>query len=73
MKFKVDVSRVGYSNGFLVINIPEDKIPRNKRGSINQRKLTKMVEDQAIDHAGGESFCEHDADYSVQSVEKIGD
>jgi len=73
MKFKVDVCRVGYSHGFLVINIPEDKIPRNKSGSINKRALTKMVEEQTIDQAGGESFVENDVDYSVQSVEKMGD
>jgi len=71
MKFKVDVCRIGYAHGFLVIDIPEDKIPRNKKGSIKQKALTEMVKDQAIDQAGGESFMEHTSEYSVESIGEI--
>lgn len=71
MKFKVDVCRVAYSHGFLVVDIPEDQIPRNKRGRIKQKILTKMVEIKAIDQAGSESFGCDNADYSVESVEPI--
>lgn len=68
MKFKVNVCRVGYSHGFIIVDIPINAIPRNKNGIIRQRMFEKMIEDKAIDQAGGESFFENESDYSVESV-----
>ena len=72
MKVKVKVNRTGYSNNTFEIELPS--MPYKKFNDMNknmQKKLMDIIEEKAIDEAGGHSFSEHSSEYELENFEII--
>jgi len=71
MKVKVNVNRIGYSNATFEIEVPTSSQKFNDMRKSMQKKIMNLIENKALDKAGGHSFSEHSSEYELENFEII--
>lgn len=77
MKVKVKVNRTGYSNNTFEIELTpfqSSYCSSQKFNDMNkdmQKRVMKIIEEKALDEAGGHSFSEHSSEYELEHFEII--
>lgn len=69
MKANVTVCRTAYAHNTIEVEISDEELYKvNKNGKkvrLSRKKIDQLMQDKALDEAGGHSYSEHSSEYEV--------